>query len=149
MHVAGLIVWISSALVAQAALLAARGRDEAGQLQARRRVRSLIIVEHGAFVLALAAGLALLWHRHWGLGHARWLAVKIGLTLFLLVPLEAMHAWIAYAWIAPGLRQTPAPPFAKDLVRGIGMDDMLRALAAPLLLAALPLLVWLSLRKPW
>jgi len=60
-----------------------------------------------------------------------------------------MHAWIAHAWIAGGLRQTPAPPFAKDLVRGIGMDEMLRALAAPLLLASVPLLVWLSLRKPW
>ena len=60
-----------------------------------------------------------------------------------------MHAWIAHAWIARGLRQTSSPPFAKDLVRGIGMDEMLRALAAPLLLAGVPLLVWLSLRKPW
>jgi len=106
-------------------------------------------VEHGAFVLALAAGLALLCYRHWGLGHARWLAVKIGLTVFLLVPLEAMHAWIAHVWIARGLRQTPAPPLAKDLVRGIGMDDMLRALAAPLVAAAVPLLVWLSMRRPF
>ena len=97
----------------------------------------------------MLGGFLLLQHRHWGLGHARWLAVKIGLTVFLLVPLEAMHAWIAHVWIARGLGQTPAPPLAKDLVRGIGMDDMLRALAAPLLLVALPLLVWLSLRKPW
>jgi len=140
---------VAAALAAQGILLAARGRGEAGQLAARRRLRPVVLVEHGAFVLALAAGLALLWHRHWGLGHARWLAVKIGLTVFLLVPLEAMHAWIAHVWIARGLGQTPAPPLAKDLVRGIGMDDMLRALAAPLLLVALPLLVWLSLRKPW
>jgi hypothetical protein len=140
---------VAAALAAQGILLAARGRGEAGQLAARRRLRPVVLVEHGAFVLALATGLALLWHRHWGLGHARWLAVKIGLTVFLLVPLEAMHAWIAHVWIARGLGQTPAPPLAKDLVRGIGMDDMLRALAAPLLLVALPLLVWLSLRKPW
>lgn len=140
---------MAAALAAQGILLAARGGGEAGQLAARRRLRPVVLVEHGAFVLALAAGLALLWHRHWGLGHARWLAVKIGLTVFLLVPLEAMHAWIAHVWIARGLGQTPAPPLAKDLVRGIGMDDMLRALAAPLLLVALPLLVWLSLRKPW
>ena len=106
-------------------------------------------MEHAAYVLALAAGAALLLHRHWGLGHARWLAVKIGLTLFLLVPLEAMHAWIAHVWIARGLRQTSAPPLSKDLVRGIGMDEMLRALAAPLLLLSVPLLAWLSLRKPW
>ena len=142
-------MWLLAALGAQGILLRARGGGEAGQLGARRRTRPVVLVEHGAFVLALAAGLALLWHRHWGLGHARWLAVKIGLTVFLLVPLEAMHAWIAHVWIARGLHQTPAPPLAKDLVRGIGMDDMLRALAAPLLLIALPLLAWLSLRKPW
>jgi hypothetical protein len=140
---------LAAALLAQALLFAARGGDDSRQLAARRRVRPVVLVEHAAFVVALAAGVALLLHRHWGLGHARWLAVKIGLTLFLLVPLEAMHAWIAHSWIARGLAQTAAPPLSKDLVRGIGMDDMLRALAAPLLLASVPLLAWLSLRKPW
>ena len=143
------MVWLLAALAAQGILFGARGGGEAGQLAARRRVRPVVLLEHGAFVLALAAGLALLWHRHWGLGHARWLAVKIGLTAFLLVPLEAMHAWIAHVWIARGLRQTPAPPLSKDLLRGIGMDDMLRALAAPLLALSVPLLAWLSLWKPW
>jgi hypothetical protein len=107
------------------------------------------LIEHAAFVLAILSGFLLLRERHWGLGHARWLAVKIGLTLFLLVPLEAMHAWICHVWIARGLAQTAAPPFSKDLVRGIGMDDMLRALAAPLLALAVPLLVWLSLKRPF
>jgi hypothetical protein len=130
-------------------LLLARRHGEAEALRRRRRVHPLLVVEHAAFVLALAAGFALLQHRHWGLGHARWLAVKIGLTLFLLVPLEAMHAWICHGWIARGLARTAAPPLSKDLVRGIGMDDMLRALAAPLLAAAVPLLVWLSLRRPF
>jgi len=130
-------------------LLGARRGGEVPRLAARRRVQPVVLVEHLAFLLGLGAGVALLLHRHWGLGHARWLAVKIGLTLFLLVPLEAMHAWIAHGWIARGLRQTSAPPFSKDLVRGIGMDDMLRALAAPLLAASVPLLAWLSLRKPW
>jgi hypothetical protein len=130
-------------------LLGARRGGETPRLAARRRIQPVVVVEHLAFLLGLGAGVALLLHRHWGLGHARWLAVKIGLTLFLLVPLEAMHAWIAHGWIARGLRQTSAPPFSKDLVRGIGMDDMLRALAAPLLAASVPLLAWLSLRKPW
>ena len=142
-------MWLAAALLAQGALLAARGGDEARRLAARRQVLPVVLVEHAAFVIALAAGVGLLVQRHWGLGHARWLAVKIGLTVFLLVPLEAMHAWIAHGWIARGLRQTDAPPLSKDLVRGIGMDDMLRALAAPLLAASLPLLTWLSLRKPW
>jgi hypothetical protein len=140
---------LAAALIAQGVLLAAHRGDEARRLAARRRVRPVVLVEHLAFVLALAGGAALLLYRHWGLGHARWLAVKIGLTLFLLVPLEAMHAWIAHGWIARGLRQTSAPPLSKDLVRGMGMDDMLRALAAPLLAASVPLLAWLSLRKPW
>ena len=58
------------------------------------------------------------------------------LTLFLLVPLEAMHAWICHVSITRGLAETAAPPLSKDLVRGIGIDDILRTLAAPLLAAA-------------
>jgi hypothetical protein len=148
-HVGGLVLWLAAMIGTQAALLGARRRGEGAVLAARRRLQPFLLFEHVAFVLALATGLGLLAHRHWGLGHARWLAVKVGLTAFLLVPLEAMHAWIVHGWIARGLRETAAPPFSRDLARGIGMDDMLRALAAPLLAAALPLLAWLSLRKPW
>jgi hypothetical protein len=134
---------------AQAALVLARRRPEAAALEARRRLHPLLAVEHVAFALAVAAGFLLLHHRGWGLGHARWLAVKIGLTVFLLVPLEAMHAWICHLWIARGLRETAAPPPSRTLERGLGMDEMLRALAAPLLALALPLLVWLSVRRPF
>jgi hypothetical protein len=141
-------VWIAAAAVAQASLWRGRPRTPARELAVRRSLQPVLAVEHAAFLLALAAGLALLASRGWGLGHARWLAVKIGLTAFLLVPLEAMHAWICHGWIARGLGQTAEPPFAKDLERGIGMDDMLRALAAPLLAVAVPLIVWLSWRKP-
>jgi len=52
--------------------------------------------------------------------HERWLDLKLGLSMFLLRPLESMHAYVCYVWIGRGLRQTPAPP-----------------------------LVWLSLRKPF
>lgn len=87
-------------------------------------------------------------HRGWGLAHARWLGLKLGLVAFLVVPLEAMHACVAHLWISRGLRETGAPPFSKDLVRGIGMDEMLRTLAALLLGAGVPLLIWLSVAKP-
>ena len=107
-----------------------------------------MLAEHLLFALALAAGLALMAARGWGLGHARWLGLKLGLVAFLLVPLEGMHAYICHGWIAPGLRATAAPPYAKDLERGIGMEAMLRAIALPLLVLALPLLVWLSVVKP-
>jgi hypothetical protein len=136
--------------VAQAVLLRARaGGDPGRELSARRRLRPWLLVEHAGLVLALLAGLALLEARGWGPGRARWLGLKLGLTLFLVVPLEAMHAWVCHVWIARGLRQTTAPPFSKDLARGIGMDDMIRALAAPLLGVGVPLIVWLSLRKPF
>jgi hypothetical protein len=128
---------------------ARRGADPARELAARRSLEPLLLFEHGAFAAALATGLLLMAWRGWGLGQARWLGLKVGVVVFLLVPLEAMHAYICHAWLAPGLRQTPSPPFSKDLERGIGMDDMLRALAVPLLLLALPLLVWLSVVKPW
>jgi hypothetical protein len=145
-----LAAWVGAALAAQVALLRARaGGDPGRELSARRRVWPLLAVEHAGLALALIAGLALLETRGWGPGRARWLGLKLGLTLFLVVPLEAMHAWVCHVWIARGLRHTVAPPFSKDLARGIGMDDMIRALAAPLLGIGVPLIVWLSLRKPF
>ena len=56
---------------------------------------------------------------------------------------------MCHVWIGRGLRETAAPPFSKDLARGIGMEDMLRALAIPLLgLAAAPRWSGSSVFKP-
>jgi len=109
----------------------------------------LVTAEHALLAVALATGLALMVGRGWAPRHARWFGLKLGLVVFLLIPLEAMHAYVSHAWIGRGLRETAAPPFSKDLARGIGMEDMLRALAIPLLGLALPLLVWLSVFKPF
>jgi hypothetical protein len=148
--VTALAVWLGAALAAQAALLRARAAgDPSRELSVRRRIRPLLAVEHAGLALALLAGLTLLQARGWGPGRARWLGLKLGLTLFLVVPLEAMHAWVCHVWIARGLRQTAAPPFSRDLARGIGMDDMIRALAAPLLGIGVPLIVWLSVKHPF
>ena len=130
-------------------LRARRGGDPARGLAARRAVRPLLVTEHAGLALALLAGLLLLHLRGWGPGRARWLGLKLGLTVFLVVPLEAMHAWVCHVWIARGLRQTAAPPFTRDLERGIGMDDMIRALALPLLGVGIPLIVWLSIKQPF
>jgi hypothetical protein len=99
-------------------------------------------------VIALASGIALLHVLGYRLGQRRWLDLKLGLVAFLLAPLEAMHAWINHVWIARGLRQTAAPPFSRDLSRGIGMDDMVRTLSALLLGLGVPLMIWLSVEQP-
>lgn len=109
----------------------------------------VVAAEHALLALALAAGVALMAARGWTAGHARWLGLKIGLVVFLLIPMEGMHAYVCHRWIVRGLRETSGPPFSKDLARGIGMEDMLRALAIPLLGLAVPLLVWLSVFKPF
>ena len=120
-----------------------------GELEARRRLHRWLALEHLALLVAFLAGGALLGLRGWGVGHARWLDLKLGLCAFLIVPLECMHAYVSHFWIGPGLRPAASASSSKDLARGIGMDDMLRAIAAPLLALALPLLAWLSVRKPF
>ena len=107
------------------------------------------MVEQAGFVLALLSGAFLMQSYGWGPTHARWLGVKLGLVVLLLVPLEGMHAWITHAWIAPGLRTSVGNAFAKELVRGLGVEEMLRTLELVLLLPGVPLLVWLSVRKPF
>jgi hypothetical protein len=134
----------------QAALVRARrSGDQALELLTRRRLGALLWGEHAAIATALATGVLLMRSHGWGLGYPRWLALKIALVVFLVVPLEGMHAYVNHVWIRRGLEQTAAPPFSKDLARGIGIDDMLRTLAAPLLGLALPLLVWLSVARPF
>jgi hypothetical protein len=148
--VAALIVWIGAAVAAHVGShrVHAGGATPEGLARARRLQRVLAI-EHGALALGLLSGLVLMWMRGWGVGHPRWLAVKLGLTLFLLLPLEGMHAYVSHVWIRRGLRQTAAPPYAKDLRRGLAMDEMVRTLSLVLLGPAVPLLVWLSVWKPW
>ncbi len=108
-----------------------------------------LFVEQGALLLALLSGVLLMQVHGWGLTHARWLGVKVSLVAFLLVPLEAMHAWVAWLWLRPGLRESRAGEFRKPLLRGLAVEEMLRTLELLLLTPGVPLLVWLSLRKPF
>ena len=85
----------------------------------------------------------------WRIGYPRWLSAKLGLVAFLLVPLEGFRVYLSLAWLAPGLRQTQAPPFSQDLARAVSMDDMLQALALPLLLLGVPFVLWLSWWRPF
>ena len=85
----------------------------------------------------------------WRLGYPRWLSAKLGLVVFLLTPLEGFRVYLSLVWLGPGLRRTTAPPFAQELARAVSMDEMLQALALPLLLLALPAVLWLSWARPF
>lgn len=142
-------LWILAWPVSYRASAAARRLGESPEaLEAQRSAQRLRYVQHGLLLVALLSGAGLMGLRGWGLGRARWLALKLGLVAFLVVPLEAIHVYACRAWIAPGLVETSRPPFSKRLERGLGMEEMVRALALPLLGAAIPLLLWLALAKP-
>jgi hypothetical protein len=117
-------------------------------LAALGRLSRWLLVRHACLALCLLAGLALLLGLDAAASRSGWLHLKLGLVIFLLLPLEGMHAYVCHVWIARGLRATASPPFSKDLLRGLGMEEMVRALEVPLLGAAVPLLAWLSLARP-
>jgi hypothetical protein len=100
-------------------------------------------------VVGLASGFVLMNAYGWRLGYPRWLSAKLGLMAFLFVPLEVFRVYISLFWLGPGLRVTSAPPFSKDLARGLSMEEMLGALALPLLVLALPIVLWLSWSRPF
>lgn len=132
-----------------AAFRARAAHDPSNELGVRRRLQPRLVAEHVAFVLVLVTGALLMQAHGWSITRARWLTLKLGLVLFLVVPFEAMHAFICHGWIASGLRRTREAPLARDLERGIGVEEMLRTLAIPLLGIGVPLLVWLSVRRPF
>jgi hypothetical protein len=143
-------VWALCWLAGLAAIVRARrrGRRE-DELNTRRRLLPVVAVEHAALAAALVSGALLMQALGLGVGQRRWLDLKLGVVAFVVLPLEAMHAWVSHGWIARGLKETAAPPFSRDLERGIGMDDMVRTLSALLLGGAVPLLVWLSVKEPF
>jgi hypothetical protein len=148
--VGAVLLWLAAGVGGHVAQRGALGSSSASEeLEARRRALLVFAVHHLAALVILASGLLLMRSRGWGFSYPRWLAVKIGLTLFLLVPLVGMHAWVCRLWIAPGLAQAKATGTSKRLARGLSMEEMLRALAVPLLGVAVPLLLWLSLARPF
>ena len=143
------MVWGACWLCGTAALVGARRRGVRIELETRRRLAPIVALEHVALAAAFVSGVGLMAVLDLDLGQRRWLDVKLGLVAFLVAPLEGMHAWVTHGWIARGLRETRTPPYSRRLERGIGMDDMVRALSALLLGVAVPLLVWLSLAEPF
>jgi hypothetical protein len=146
--VTSLAVWLTAAVGGQIAAARGRAAEPEAEVGIRRRLVPVLIAEHIAFVVLLASGAALMEVHGWGLGRARWLALKVGLVGFLVVPLEAMHTYVAHGWISPGLRRSQGGALAPELARGLGIEEMLRTLAIPLLGVGLPLVLWLSIAKP-
>jgi hypothetical protein len=97
----------------------------------------------------LVTGFIAMQQRGWGLGHVRWLALKIGLSVLLLIPLETFHAYVCHVWLPRARRAAAGASAERQIERGVGMEEMLRAIAIPLLGLAIPLLFWLSLKRPF
>src|SRR5262245_16172658 len=115
-HGAAIVLWLAAALAGQALWwsLAPPGTE-----RERRRLLKLSFAQHALFAVVLTSGGVLLAGAPSAVQHARSLHLKVGLTLFLLVPLEAFHAYVNHVWIARALRDGAA----RSLERGIGLDD--------------------------
>jgi hypothetical protein len=124
----------------------ARRRDEGAEIAVRRRWQPLIAIQFVAFILVLVSGYLSMRSHAWTLAYPRWLALKIGIVGFLFVPLEGFLAYVGAFWIRPGLA-AGAPP--RLLERGASMQGMVWTIALPLSVLALPLVVWLSLARPF
>jgi hypothetical protein len=120
-----------------------RGEDE---VVARRRFQPLIAIQFASFALVLVTGYLQMRSHGWSLAYPRWLALKIGIVAFVFVPLEAFLAYVAAFWIRPGLDAGPA---SRQLERGASMQGMAWAIALPLGVLALPVVLWLSLARPF
>ena len=144
-----LALWAGAALAYPFLVLRARRAGPEAELLVRRRVHWLLAAETGAFLALVASGLGAMRMHGWGIDYPRWLALKLGLVAFLLVPLEAIYAYAARTFLARGLRRGGAAPFNRELERGVSMQEMVWALAVPLVGLALPLLLWLSLAQPF
>jgi len=140
---------VGSALAYVARLLWSRRRPPEEYLAALRGAPVLLQARLIALGVVVVSGLFAMDRLGWSPAWPRWFGVKLGLVLFLIVPLEAFQAWVGLAWLQPGLEETKDLPFSRRLERALSMQDMLWALSALLLGAGVPGLVWLSLARPF
>jgi hypothetical protein len=146
---AALVVWLGVAVAYVVRLLHSRRLESAVYLQRLRSAQGLLRVRLVALGVVVVSGLLAMDRLGWSPAWPRWFGVKLGLVLFLIIPLEAFQAWVGLAWLGPGLEETEAPPFSRRLERALSMQDMLWALSALLLGTAVPGLVWLSYVRPF
>jgi hypothetical protein len=147
--VAALALWLGAALAYVVRLLRGRRRDPSEYLLTLRSAPALLHLRLVGLGAAVVSGLLAMDRLGWSPAWPRWFGVKLGLVLFLIIPLEAFQAWVGLAWLQPGLEETGAPPFSRRLERALSMQDMLWALSALLLGVAVPGLFWLSLARPF
>jgi hypothetical protein len=121
---------------------------QVSSLAARRPGARFFAAQHLAFLAAVASGAALMSAHGWRLGHPRWLALKVGLVAFLFTPLEGFHAYVAHVWI-PTAQRTGRKAGERLVERGLGMEAMIRTLELVLLTVAVPLVLWLSIGRPF
>jgi hypothetical protein len=112
-----------------------------------RRTTAVFAVQHGAFLIVLLTGAVVMSARGWGIGHARWLAVKLLVVVALFVPLEGFHAYICHVFLPQARRLTGAYG-DRQVERGEGLEAIIRTIATPLFGIAIPLVFWLATRKP-
>ncbi len=141
-----MIVWLTAATIYPVLVLRARRRGADAELRARRRLQFLIFLQAGGFAAVLVTGYGLMRLHGWSLAYPRWLSLKIGLVVFLFLPLEGFLAYVGAAWVGRGLHASPP---GRALERGGAMQEMVWAIAVPLAGIALPLIVWLSRARPF
>jgi hypothetical protein len=112
------------------------------------RTRALLAVKHAALAAAVGTGMALMLLRGWGLGQHRWLGVKIGLVVLLILPLEGFGAYLTHGFL-PRARRLAGEAGARQVERGEGMASIVRTFELTLFTIAIPLILWLSLRRPF
>jgi hypothetical protein len=96
----------------------------------------------------MITGLLVMSARGWGIGHARWLAVKLLVAFALFVPLEGFHAYIGHVFL-PRARRLAGAYGERQVERGEGLEAIIRTIAIPLYGVAVPLVFWLATKRPF
>src|SRR5262249_493204 len=89
-HFAALVGWLAAAVYPARAVARARRASPEAELAAHRRGRMWVRLAHAALPLLLATGVVLMARLGGGVGHPRWVGLKLRVGAFPPLPLAAM-----------------------------------------------------------
>mgnify|MGYP003987498079 CR=1 FL=1 len=127
-----------------------RHRDDEAAIQDRNDVMEKFdrgaVLEHVAFPVAIITGLLMIWIAGWSLNSVNWLVLKLGIILFVFVPVEIVDYYIShFGGNKERIRRSATPERYEPMVL---FHWKFFKVTTPLVMIFIPLLFYLAVAKP-
>ncbi len=155
-HVIFVMLWAGSAIGAFWFVLVARkermdsGNENEELIRrddwVRHHFNHVLKIEHIAFPLVIATGLAMVFLANWDMGTG-WLFWKLGIVVLIIIPMEIIDTWLSHFYVPPTISNKQHSMTAYN--KAIRVQEFFLKIATPTVAITIPVIMFLAITKPY